>query len=165
LTALKGFTKYLQENPLAQLHMIYQKEDLLQDIKKHLAQNEALRNSVHLRGKLPHEELPYWFSAADLFISASHKEGSGYALLEAMACGCIPVVTAIPSFKKITDEGRLGFLFEPGNSDSLHEALLKTRLADIDVLSEKIRKHFETALSFESIAGKLFNLSVNLMAK
>ena len=34
--------------------------------------------------------------AADIFTLGSHREGSGYALTEALACGLPPVVTDIP---------------------------------------------------------------------
>ena len=39
------------------------------------------------------------YSAADLFVVGSHHQGSGYALMEACACGAVPVVTAIPTFR------------------------------------------------------------------
>ena len=37
--------------------------------------------------------------ASDLFVLGSHREGSGYSLIEALACGLPPVVTDIPSFR------------------------------------------------------------------
>jgi glycosyltransferase involved in cell wall biosynthesis len=135
--------------------MIYQDEDLLEEVKNKVLQSIVLEDAVKLIGKVDHRELPYWFSAANFFISGSHSEGSGYALLEAMACGCIPVVTAIPSFEKITEKGKYGYLFPPGNVEAL--ALLLENLNNLPIEKERqrIEKYFREKLSFKSIAESL----------
>ena len=165
LTVLQGFNKYVQQYPGARLYMIYLQEDLLPEIKNYIAENKNLKDSACLQGKVLHLDLPYWFSAADFFILGSRSEGSGYALLEAMACGCIPVVTTIPSFKKITNDGVLGFLFEPGNPDDLYNALLKTSQTDIDKYSDQVSHYFKTTLTFDAIAKQLHEHCTNLMIK
>src|SRR5438876_111648 len=53
-------------------------------------------------GHVLHFRLAAFYSAADLFVLGSHDEGSGYAVLEACACGASPVVTDIPSFRRMT---------------------------------------------------------------
>jgi glycosyltransferase involved in cell wall biosynthesis len=121
-----------------------------------LEENNLLKNSIILKGKADHSQLEHWFNAADFYISASHKEGSGYALIEAMACGCIPIVTPIPSFIKITENGKFGFLFEPGNPESLLKVLLNLENIDKEELSISIVDHFNQSLSFRSIADHLF---------
>jgi glycosyltransferase involved in cell wall biosynthesis len=156
LTVVNAFEKYLAYNPESKLFMIYQTEELLSAIKRKLEENNLLKNSIILKGKADHSQLEHWFNAADFYISASHKEGSGYALIEAMACGCIPVVTSIPSFKKITDNGKFGFLFEPGNEESLLKILLNLKTIDKEKLSVSIVEHFNQSLSFKSIADDLF---------
>ena len=162
LTVVNAFLKFTGLNPLARLYMIYHTDELLRNIKNLL----PIDNSpVILVGKIEHSELLYWFNSADYFISASHYEGSGTALCEAMSCGCIPVVTDIPSFKKITEDGQYGYLFEPGNANSLYEALIKTDHTNSKLFSEKVSTHFMAALSFDSIAEKLSRLCKNLMAK
>ena len=165
LTILKAFEKYISTHHDAKLFMIYQTDELLPGIKKIIEQNEGLKNSVVLQGIVSYIELETWYSAADFYISGSHKEGSGYALIEAMACGCIPIVTNIPSFKKIINNGAYGFLFERGNEESLLNTLLKLDNIDRGKLSISIVEHFNNSLSFESISDTLYRVCEKLISK
>lgn len=165
LIALKGFEKYVVNNPAAKLYMIYQEEQLLPRIKGLIAASEALQKAVIFVGKVEHNQLNKWYSAADFYLSASHKEGSGYALLEAMACGCMPVVTDIPSYRKITDDGRLGVLYEKGNSIALLDALLKANQVDRAKLSEEIIAWFNRKLTFKAIAEDIYRVCQTLTGK
>jgi glycosyltransferase involved in cell wall biosynthesis len=162
-TVLNAFEKYVCSYPEARLFMIYQTEDLLQEIQKRLEESYLLNNSVILVGRVDHVELENWFNAADFYISASHKEGSGYALIEAMACGCIPILTSIPSFKKITANGKFGFLFEPGNPESLLKVLLNLKSINKEEMSASVVNHFNQSLSFKSIADDLFKVCEKLL--
>jgi len=165
ITVIKAFEKYLDVNRLARLYMIYQTEELVTDIKTHIAGSEVLKNAVYLIGNIENRELEYWYNAADLYISGSHSEGSGYALVEAMACGCIPVVTAIPSFKKITCEGKYGILFEPGNADDLYNKLIDTNTLDKETYSRMVHAHAEENLSYKAVADQIYQLSLSLITK
>jgi glycosyltransferase involved in cell wall biosynthesis len=163
LTVVNAFEKYLIYNPQSKLFMIYQTEELLPAIKRKLKENNLLKNSVIFKGKAGHSELEHWFNAADFYISASHKEGSGYALIEAIACGCIPIVTSIPSFKKITGNGKFGWLFPPEDPESLLKVLSNLKTIDKEKLSMSIVDHFNQSLSFKSIADDLFSVCEKLM--
>jgi glycosyltransferase involved in cell wall biosynthesis len=102
-----------------------------------------------LLGKVKHAQVQRLMQAADLFVSGSHAEGSGYALLEALACGVAPVVTDIPSFRALTDEGRIGALWPRGNPARLADALIRTATATPS--KHDVRAWFESALSFEAV--------------
>jgi glycosyltransferase involved in cell wall biosynthesis len=162
---LKGFELYLTVNPAAKLYMIYQTEELLETISSMIAASSILQQAVQLTGKKEHHELEDWYNAADFYISGSHSEGSGYALVEAMACGCIPVVTQIPSFRQITSEGKYGFLFEPGNFTDLYKKLLDTDKMNQQQYAQSVYEYSKTALSYKSVADQIFNLASGLMAK
>ena len=46
----------------------------------------GIRDCVQTPGLLPEKELPIWFSAADVYVSAARCDGTSISLLEAMAC-------------------------------------------------------------------------------
>ena len=156
VTALHGFEKFAANESKARLYMIYQQESLLKSIEQIIAESEILRHTVKLVGKIPHEQLSTWYSAADIYIAASHREGSGYALLEAMACGCFPVVSNIPTFKKITGYGKAGILFRKADANALALALEQSIAFKNDSLRQKVIRHFEEELSFKKIADDLY---------
>ena len=99
LTVLQAFEIAAASLPGATLTMIYSVDDQLDAVRAALDRSPALRDRVRLAGAVVHTEMPAWFSAADLFIVGSHHEGSGYGLIEALACGATPVVTDIPTFR------------------------------------------------------------------
>lgn len=164
-TVLNAFEKYLSINSLAKLYMIYGDGVLINQIEALIDKNDLLKKRVILVGDTPHDDLTYWYSAADFFISGSRREGSGYALLEAMACGCIPVITDIPSFRKITADGQFGFLYEAGNVNALFSLLQSLKIINRREFSDSVADYFEKELSFQCIAEKMFAICRNLVAK
>lgn len=74
------------------------------------AQALGLADAVVLAGQVPNAELARWYSAADVLVLASSREGWPNVLLEAMACGT-PVVASrvggIPEVVQSSDVGRL----------------------------------------------------------
>ena len=105
--------------------------------------------------------MQYWYSSADFIISASHYEGSGVAVCEAMSCGCIPILTNIQSFRKMTGPGpqgsvsKCGLLYEPGDDEGLLKILLQTDTLNMEEERNKVLQQFNTELSFEAIAKKI----------
>lgn len=151
LTAVKAFEAYLTMHPHARLYMVYQQEELLPQVRAAIRQP----GNIILKGKLSRQQLAYWYSAADYYLSTSHSEGSGYALIEAMSCGAVPVVTDIPSFRKITAGGAAGFLFGRGDAAALAQLLATLPAHPGDRLVTAVLRQFESALSFVAIARQV----------
>lgn len=163
LTVVTAFAQYLVHQPLAKLYMVYQEADLLEDIKALLDKDARLQQALQLIGKLHNQELAFWFSAADYYLSGSHREGSGFALLEAMCCGCIPIVTDIPSFKKITNDGKLGFFYPPGQRDALLQVLLGLDGVDKNALRAEILAYAQAHFTHRAIANEMMGVVEKLI--
>jgi glycosyltransferase involved in cell wall biosynthesis len=162
LTVVKGFIRFLSVQPSAKLYMIYQTEELLNEIKKLIAGSDKAKEAIVFIGKVPQEQLQTWYSAADFIISGSHYEGSGIAVCEAMSCACIPIATKIPSFIKMTDEGRCGFLYDTGNEEQLFAVLSKTKGIDMEGERRKVLDRFNKEFSFHAISEKINNIIASL---
>ena len=162
LTVLRAFAQHVLINPAAMLYMVYQTGELLEEVKKMIQEKDALRNHVHLIGHLPQAVLADWYNAADFFITGSHAEAAGYALLEAMSVGCIPVVTDIPSFKQLLGNGQVGYLFKPGDEQGLIHILNGLCGTDTSVLSSNTEAYFHQHLGFSSVAENMYSLFTQL---
>jgi glycosyltransferase involved in cell wall biosynthesis len=70
-----------------------------------------LLDRVHFAGRVAYDDLPRHYRAADLYLSASHSDGSSISLLEAMACGLPAIVSNIPGNREWVDPNATGWLF------------------------------------------------------
>ncbi len=154
LKVVDSFLRYNELQPSSALYMIYHTTDLLDEIKKFLNERNN-RGAIFLVGKSEHNEMLYWYNSADFIISASHYEGSGIAVCEGMSCGCIPLLTNIPSFRKITSNGSCGVLYDINEADGLFNALTQTQFLNIEEEKEKVLKQFDEDLSFGAIAKQI----------
>jgi glycosyltransferase involved in cell wall biosynthesis len=152
LTVLRGFDLILEGLPEARLYMAYHQPELLGDVQAQIAGSPRLKKAVVLLGQVPHAELERIYNSADYFVLGSHYEGSGFALAEAMACGVVPVVTDIPSFRTMTGQFSVGGGWTPGNASSFAEKFLQVSQQRLDEMSNRTINFFQDHLSYSAIA-------------
>jgi glycosyltransferase involved in cell wall biosynthesis len=99
----------------------------------------AVYDRVHFPGQVTYNDLPSYYENADLYISASHSDGTSISLLEAFACGTPAIVSDIPGNQEWITPGENGWLFTDGNAEELASAIL-TALNQRQNLSEMGRK-------------------------
>jgi glycosyltransferase involved in cell wall biosynthesis len=156
LSVLEGVAQAASNLPGLQLWCAYGTAPLLQSVQQRMANDPRLAGRVHLLGKVDHAQVERLMQSSDLFVSGSLSEGSGYALLEALACGTVPVVTDIPSFRALTDNGRIGFLWPCGDAQYLSGMLI--RAAVRRPTPAQIRAHFDAYLSFAALRRQWANV-------
>jgi len=122
------------------------------EVRNKVGKSDVLKLKVKLLGEIAHHEIRNYYNSADYFVSGSHYEGSGYALSEALRCGCIPIVTDIPSFRMMTQNGKLGALWEPGNKHSFSHAAGRAIGKPLKEEAERCIDFFTKHLSFDAIA-------------
>lgn len=152
LTVLNGFEIILNDFNEASLYMIYSDERLLDQVKNKCESNPILQSHVFLLGKIEHEQIETYYNSADYFILGSHYEGSGYALSEALRCGCVPIVTDIPSFRMMTSNGRLGALWRTGDVPSCVVAIKNALNKSLPGEGRACINFYSETLSFDAIA-------------
>ena len=152
LTALDGVALAAQRLPGLQLWCAFGRAPLLAKLRTRIERDPWLAGRVHLLGQVPHARIETLMQAADLFVSASRAESCGFAALEAMACGTVPVLTDIPSFRALTGDARVGRLWPCGDARALADALVAATLEQMP--AEQVRAHFDAMLSFAAVGRR-----------
>ena len=162
LTILEGFERATARLPEAALTMVFGASQLLAEVQRRIADSPTLRGRVHLLGKLEQWELAALYRAADLFVLGSHHESAGFALIEALSFGVVPVVSDIPPFRVLTDGGRLGALFPVGDAGALARALERLGSSESSDARKArratVRAHFERELSWSALAHRALGI-------
>ncbi|HSR48622.1 MAG TPA: glycosyltransferase [Anaerolineales bacterium] len=113
-----------------------------------LAKLEAskYRDRIWLPGYIPYRDLPAFYRAADMYLSASISDGSSVSLLEAMASGLPAFVTDIPGNREWIEPGRMGRWFAVGDSAALALSLVEAAHSpgDLPAMGSEARKVAES---------------------
>jgi glycosyltransferase involved in cell wall biosynthesis len=147
LTALRGFAGFVARASDAELWWLYQDATIEHDVRAEITWL-GLDERVHLVGRVERDDMSAWLSGADIVLSASRHEGSGYALIEAIRCGCTPVVSDIAPHRAIV--GELGTRFAPGDADDA-AAALSAAVPDRAAAHQRFDRH----LGWNAVAEQL----------
>ncbi len=161
LLVVRTFAHFTKLNSSAKLYMIYQSDELLDDVARVINKLDA-QDSISLIGRVEHSEMLYWYNSADFIISTSHYEGSGTAICEAMSCGCIPILPSIPSFKMMTENGKCGLLFTSKDSTDLGKTLIRCSQLNLQQEKQKVLIRYSDKLSPEATAKDIYDVIVSL---
>jgi glycosyltransferase involved in cell wall biosynthesis len=88
-----------------------------------LIERLGLAERVRLLGARPHAELPSLYSAADILVLASRREGWANVLLEAMACGTPVVASNIWGNPEVIRDAAAGVIADENTPEGIAEAV------------------------------------------
>ena len=91
---------------------------------RQILQRADVLDRVLFGGQISQTRLPQYYHAADLYLSASHSDGSSVSLMEALACGCPVIVSDIPGNREWITPGVEGWLFPDGDDAALAERIV-----------------------------------------
>lgn len=106
---------------------------------------------VKLPGQVSNEELAQYYTAADLYVSASHSDGSSVSLMEALASGLPALVSDILPNQEWIEHGANGWVFRTGDAAAIEkgiEAALSHK-SDLAIMSRRARKIAEAKANWE----------------
>jgi glycosyltransferase involved in cell wall biosynthesis len=155
LTIIDAVARAAPSLPNPHLWCCWGSAPLLDQVKQRIAGHAALRDRVHLLGPRPHAEIETLLQASDFLLQASRREGGGFVAIEALSCGVIPIVTDIPAFRRVTDNGVFGGLAQPGDVDAFVREIVAWAGRDREPLRVRAREHFERNLSFDALGRQL----------
>lgn len=88
-----------------------------------LARDLAVADRVCILGSVPHEYMPEIYSAADVLVLASEREGWPNVLLEAMACGTRVVTTRVSDVTEVVNTPAAGTWVSERSAGCLAQAI------------------------------------------
>jgi L-malate glycosyltransferase len=130
----------------------------------------GLQQRVAFLGRRNREELRELYNLADIYAQISYSEGLPRALIEAMACGCIPIVTNVGSMAVVVSNGFNGFVVNPGNSDEfakrVNEVLSfseeKTKLMQFRA-RQTVKEYFDSRKTVKTMVDEIVKLHANAL--
>jgi len=137
----KAFSKAAQINESLQLIMLGSGSQA--SLLRETFDRGGLLDRVFFPGQVSQSELPRYYQMADMYVSASHIDGSSVSLMEALACGRPVLVSDIPGNREWVEPGVNGWLFRDGDVDELAEKMLlasenRQELASMSISARKI---------------------------
>jgi teichuronic acid biosynthesis glycosyltransferase TuaC len=97
-----------------------------------LAARLGVADRVRLIGPVPHARLPLYYTAADVMVLASSREGWANVLLESMACGTPVVATAAWGSREAIAAPEAGVVVEEATPAALAAAIRRVLDASLD---------------------------------
>ncbi len=134
---------------------------------KNIAKELGIEEKVLFLGRRDQEKLRYYYSAADLFITAPFYEPFGMTALEAMSCGTPVIATNVGGLSYIIQNRKTGLLFPPGNYRVLANKIVG--LFKKKNLRNKLIKNAEEMVKnnygWKKIASEIIKLYQELLCK
>lgn len=93
---------------------------------EHIVAKSTFAHRVQFIGKIPNEQLPSWYSAADIFLYSSITDTIGINILEAMSAGLPVVAPDHKTSREVIVDGKNGRLYKgpPARmAQAIHSAL------------------------------------------
>jgi len=127
---------------------------------KSVAQKSGIADQVIFTGSKQRDELKYYYSAADLFITTPWYEPFGITPLESMACGTPVIGARVGGIQYTIKHGETGLLVPPKNPQALASAIKKA-VSDPEMLhnmKNKSVKRVKKYFTWKIVASGLVNI-------
>lgn len=93
-----------------------------------LARSLGIDGSVSFLGLVAHDELPFFYSAADVCVVPSYHESFGLVVLESLACGTPVVATKVGAAEGLVRPGKTGYLAKSNDPLDLAHSISQVML-------------------------------------
>ncbi len=115
----------------------------------------GIRQRVIFAGCQPYDKIPLYFSAADVSVLASYREGCPNVVLESLACGTPVVATRVGAVADLMAVPQDGQIIPPRDADALAAGLKKVLE---DVKQPGYRVTAQAVKTWDTVAQQVYNI-------
>jgi D-inositol-3-phosphate glycosyltransferase len=132
-----------------------------------IVQELGLSNRTTFAGRVGHDRLPLYYTAADVCVIPSHYEPFGLVAIESMACGTPVVASAVGGLNFSIVPEETGLLVPPQDIGAFAEAI--DRILENDLWATKLRlrasERVQRNFSWGGVAAQLSDLYRRVLAQ
>lgn len=115
------------------------------------AERLGVSERVRFAGAIAHDDLPTYFSAADVLMHAATSEGMPNVVLEALACGCAVIATSVGGIPEIMTGPPAGHLMASRDPAAMLDCWRRLASSDrLDGPGRAARRHYAERFGWES---------------
>lgn len=155
----EAFAMVKKENPAFVLSVFGPCEKKLREVVVHL----GLQQHVVFYNEVPQPQLAIYMQQSDALILYSRYETFGCVLIEANACGVPAIVSDLPVFHEIIEEGKNGYFVPGENPGALARKIIWFISQSRTISGKAIARTAIEKYNFEKV-GKLFNELYNTLS-
>ena len=127
-----------------------------------LAEELNISDSVCFMGK---QKNPCdYIRAANLYVSASEKEGLPFNIMESLGCGMVTLASDIKGHRDLIEDGVSGFLYTPGDMTQFIEKVKAIHKGELTLSREDIIARYEI-YSRDNVFDKTYTAIKELLSK
>lgn len=123
---LKAAEEIIKENAKVQFYLVGEYEEETRAHYEPRIEELSAKGVIRYFGHIDH--VPEVMAQSHVIVHPSYHEGLSNVLLEAAACGRAVLASDVPGCRETLSDGETGFLFQPGDTGSLLEAIRRCLL-------------------------------------
>lgn len=116
---------------------------------------------IHFLGE--RHNIADYLTVSDFFTLSSDFEGMPITLIEALACGCIPVGTPVSGFNDVITNGKNGFVAKEISDEAYYNVLVEAMENKNTINKAKLKQLYDSKFSIKACAEQYEELFKSLL--
>jgi teichuronic acid biosynthesis glycosyltransferase TuaC len=126
-----------------------------------VARKLGVADRVHFIGLVPHEDMSYVYSAADLLVLASAREGMPNVILESLACGTRVVATDVGGVAEVLQSDMAGALIADRSAGGLLQGIARVEAGTVPM---EATRAYAARFGWGNVLGRQIALYRNVLS-
>ena len=152
-----ALTRLVEHRPSVRVRLIG--DGSLRDDVERILRDGGAHEQVELTGWVDHDEIPSYLAESRLLVLPSESEGVPKTVLEATACGTVPVATPVGGIPDIITDGETGMLLADNDPKTIARTLDRVLdCEDLNAMATRARAYVRDTHSYEATVERFRTL-------